>query len=140
MNQSDIDWLRSAFREKNLFSRLSESEIGAVIDQMARNNFAAGDRMIQEGESGEWFFIVQQGRVSVTRKKWLFGEKEIATLGPKEFFGEMSLLSAKPRCASLYAAEDTICFSLFKRQFQKLVDRCPTFRKGMEELIAQRDS
>lgn len=138
MNPNDIEWLKSMFEEKGLFSNLTPQEIGSLIDHMDRMNFAPGDTLVQEGDPGDWFFIVQKGKVKATQKKWLIGNKEIATLGAKDFFGEIALLSSGKRSATLTAVENTVCFSMYKSQFTELVEKCPNFREEMERLVAQR--
>ena len=60
MNPNDIEWLKSMFEEKGLFSNLTPQEIGSLIDHMDRMNFAPGDTLVQEGDPGDWFFIVQK--------------------------------------------------------------------------------
>lgn len=138
MNPKDIDWLKSMFEERNLFPALSPQEIGSLIDHMDRMNFASGDTLVKEGDPGDWFFIVQKGKVKATQKKWLMGSKEIAILGPKDFFGELALLSQTTRSATLTAVEDTVCFAMYKSQFAELVETCPSFKGEMERLVAQR--
>ncbi len=138
MNSNDIDWLKSMFKERGLFSSMTEQEIGSLIDHMDRMNFATGDTLVQEGDPGDWFFIVHKGKVKATRKKWLMGSKEIAILGPKDFFGELALLSETTRSATLTAVEDTVCFAMYKSQFTELVEKCPNFKGEIERLVAQR--
>ena len=138
MNSQDIAWLKSVFEEKGLFANLSPHEIGGLIDHMARVNFARGDTLIQQGDRGEWFFIVQKGKVRATRKKWMFLTEEISVMGPKDFFGELALLADTTRAATLTAMEDTVCFTMYKKQFRDLVESCPAFKQEIERLVAQR--
>lgn len=138
MNSNDIDWLKSMFKERGLFPGMKEQEIGSLIDHMDRMNFATGDTLVKEGDPGDWFFIVQKGKVKATRKKWLMGSKEVAILGSKDFFGELALLSETTRSATLTAVEDTVCFAMYKSQFTELVEKCPNFKGEIERLVAQR--
>jgi len=138
MNAQDIQWLQSVFQEKGLFTNLSPHEIGSVIDHMDRVNYAPGDTLIQQGDTGEWFFIVQEGKVRATRRKWFFITEEISVLGPKDFFGELALLSDSARTATLTAVEKTACFTMYKKQFRQLVEACPGFHQEIERLVDQR--
>ena len=140
MNPQDIQWIQSVFKEKKLFSELNEHQLGALIDHMDRVNFAAGDTLVEQGEEGEWFFIVRSGRIRVSRKKWLFMEKELNVLGPKDFFGELALLSGGGRSATLTALEDTVCFVMYKNQFRELVRTCPGFHREIERLVNERQA
>jgi CRP-like cAMP-binding protein len=55
--------------------------------------------LFREGEPGKEMYVVQQGRVHVSKRVGEV-EKILATLGPGEFLGEMSILNNKPRSAT----------------------------------------
>jgi CRP-like cAMP-binding protein len=61
--------------------------------------FAAGDFVFREGDRGQDMFIIESGHVSILRNA--SGPEPIATLGPGDFFGEMSVLEDEPRFASV---------------------------------------
>src|SRR2546428_13583774 len=60
--------------------------------------FPKGHVLFREGEPGREMFVVQSGKVNIT-KKVRETEKILATLGAGEFFGEMAILNNKPRSA-----------------------------------------
>ena len=66
--------------------------------------FAQGTVLFREGEPGKEMYVVQQGRVHVSKKAGEV-EKILATLGPGEFLGEMSILNNKPRSATATCAD-----------------------------------
>ena len=60
---------------------------------------AAGTVLFREGETGTTMYVLQAGRVRITKS--IKGEdKMLAILGPGEFFGEMAILNDKPRTAT----------------------------------------
>ncbi|QQR59309.1 MAG: FAD-dependent oxidoreductase [Candidatus Melainabacteria bacterium] len=69
--------------------------------------YSAGDNVIEEGDAGTEFYVIERGEAEVGRKK-LNGEGEdlIAVLGPGDFFGEGALLDNRPRSASVHARSD----------------------------------
>jgi len=71
-----------------------------------RKTFQAGDMIFSEYEPGDNFYLIQIGRVQIVK---IFGdlEKTIAVLNPGEIFGEMSLIDAGPRSATVKALTDT---------------------------------
>ena len=75
---------------------------------MANGNFKAGDVILKQGEDGDLAYLIRTGAVEV-----IVGdgakEKVIATLGPGDVFGEMSLLAPGPRSATIRATADTNC-------------------------------
>lgn len=138
MNSQDVEWLKGVFHKGKLFSDLSDKEISEVINHMERVNFSSGDVIFKEGDEGDWFFIVLQGKVKVTRKKGWFKDQAIADLGPEDFFGEMALFENEARAATLKAVEDTSCFVLFKNNFKMQTEKHPLFKQEIEKLIGQR--
>lgn len=138
MNSQDVEWLKDVFQKGKLFSALSDKEISEVINHMERVNFSSGDVIFKEGDEGDWFFIIRQGKVTVTRKKGWFKDQAVAELGPEDFFGEMALFENEARAATLKAVENTSCFVLFKSNFKMQTEKHPLFKQEIEKLIGQR--
>ncbi len=67
--------------------------------------FPRGAVLFREGEPGKEMFVVQAGRVTISKRAGDV-EKVLTTLGRGEFFGEMSILNNKPRSATATCAED----------------------------------
>jgi CRP/FNR family transcriptional regulator, cyclic AMP receptor protein len=74
----------------------------AADDQPAQRYgkaFPKGSVLFQEGDAGHEMFVIRSGEVAISKKVRDI-EKQLSTLGPGEFFGEMSLLTNKPRSAT----------------------------------------
>jgi CRP/FNR family cyclic AMP-dependent transcriptional regulator len=71
-------------------------------------DFLAGDVLFREGEEGREMFVIQGGRVQVSKR---IGETDrpIAVLGRGEFLGEMAILNNKPRSATATVLDDASC-------------------------------
>jgi CRP/FNR family transcriptional regulator len=141
MNAEDTKWLFNYFKKSPLFASFPESEINELIDHMDRANYACGDVIFKEGETGEWFFIASRGRIKIQKKKKGFlktVDTDVGVIGPDDIFGEIALFENKPRTATLVADEDVVCFKLFKSKFDDLRDNSPTFKAELEKLIANR--
>lgn len=139
MNSQDIDWLKGVFNKAKMFANLSEKEIIELIDRMERVNFSKKDVIFEEGDQGDWFFIVREGKVDVMKKRKWFKDKKIKALGPKDFFGEIALYLNQTRTATLIASEPTVCFVLFKNKFLEQTEKYPEFKQGIEKLIKERN-
>jgi len=95
-----------------LFARLKERELLRVMQAASVRAFDAGDIVIREGTSGDELFIVLRGHVLVERS----GEP-LTRLGVGEHFGEMALLRAVPRSATVRAEEPAELIILRRADF-----------------------
>jgi CRP/FNR family transcriptional regulator, cyclic AMP receptor protein len=82
--------------------------------------FPAGRVLFREGEPGQQMFVIQAGRVRIT-KDLPTGARSLAVLGPGEFFGEMAILNDKPRTATAEVVEDARVLVLDAKTFEAMV-------------------
>ncbi|MGC3997049.1 MAG: Crp/Fnr family transcriptional regulator [Anaeromyxobacter sp.] len=82
--------------------------------------FPAGTVLFREGEPGKEMFVIQQGRVTISKKVGEV-EKILSSLGPGEFLGEMSILNNKPRSATATCAEDVKLLVVDARTFEAMI-------------------
>jgi len=79
-----------------------------------------GTVLFREGDRGEEMFILQSGKVKISKK--IRGvEKTLATLEKGEFFGEMAILNDKPRSASAETIEDCEMLVIDRKTFEVLL-------------------
>jgi CRP-like cAMP-binding protein len=103
-----------------LFTGVDEAGLGMVAERAFEVDFAPGQVIARQGDVGTGFFIVASGSVRVVRDG-----ATIATLGPGEFFGELSVLDGQPRNAQVVAAEPTTCLALASWDFEAIVTEDP---------------
>lgn len=86
----------------------------------ARRIFINGQMLVSEFEPGHEAFIIESGRVKITK---VINDKEIllAVLKPGDIFGEMSMINNNPRAASVIAYGDTSCIVLNIKNFNTLI-------------------
>jgi CRP/FNR family cyclic AMP-dependent transcriptional regulator len=82
--------------------------------------FAEGTVLFREGDTGKEMYVVQSGRIAIS-KRVRDVEKVLATLGPGEFFGEMAIISNKPRSATATVAEPARCLVIDPKTFEAMV-------------------
>lgn len=99
--------------------------------------FAAGDVIFSEGDQSTEMFIVQEGKVAVT-KKTAGGDIALATLERGDFFGEMGLLDSQPRHATCSAVEPTRLLALRSGDLLIKLRRDPTFALEMLQAMSRR--
>jgi CRP/FNR family cyclic AMP-dependent transcriptional regulator len=83
-------------------------------------DFPAGTVLFREGEPGREMYVVQQGRVNISKRVGEV-EKILSSLGPGEFLGEMSILNGRPRSATATCAEASKLLVLDAPTFETMV-------------------
>jgi CRP-like cAMP-binding protein len=87
----------------------------------------------RQGEIGTGFFVVVAGSVRVVRDGTL-----LATLGPGEFFGELSVLDGRPRNAMVAAETPTTCLALASWDFEAVLLANPSLALAILRGVASR--
>mmetsp|Transcript_29310 Transcript_29310/g.61080 ORF Transcript_29310/g.61080 Transcript_29310/m.61080 type:complete len:679 (+) Transcript_29310:139-2175(+) len=112
--------------EKRMGDILSPSDLESMALAVKVQSFAKGDAIVREGESGDVFYIITKGNVTVSKNK-----QYLATLGVDTFFGEKALLSSEKRNATCVAETDVECLTLLRDDFVLLLG-------NMEDLLSGR--
>ncbi len=136
--KDDLNWFLAKMRGVQAFSVLSDKELMEVVSQMKAFEFKEGTTLVNQGESANLFFIVQEGEVEVSVKKFLFGEKKVAVLGAGDFFGESVLVSDSKRTATVTATTDTTCFVLLKPSFKSMLSQNSLFKENIKAVFSRR--
>ncbi|CAE7213983.1 PKAR [Symbiodinium natans] len=94
----------------------------SLCDVLQPVTFAEGGIIVQQGDIGDVFYILQEGFATVS-KVYVPGTptKEVLKLGPGDYFGELALLKGEPRAASVVALTECKCYTLSRRTFNRLL-------------------
>jgi CRP/FNR family cyclic AMP-dependent transcriptional regulator len=90
------------------------------LSQRFGREFPRGAVLFREGEPGHDMYVVQQGRVTVSKQVGEV-EKILASMGPGEFLGEMSILNNRPRSATATCAEDSKLLVIDAKTFEAMI-------------------
>lgn len=131
---SDIE----AFLHKSaLFSSLDDTAIARIAEQSELLHFGDGDVVFNEGDEGDGMYIVGSGEV-IGYKKMGESQRELMTLKAGEHFGEMALISAERRTATIRTASNVSCVRIGQDGFNDLMDSEPRFAQRMLHVITNR--
>lgn len=116
-----------AFLGVPLLDGISEDAVRALALAAEEIVYPKGDVIFREGELGDRFCVIGDGEVEVV--KGLGSEREVvlARLGPKEFFGEMSLIEGQPRSASIRAVKTSVVYTLTNQAIARFSRFWPEF-------------
>lgn len=116
------DKLRKRLTQAFMFSALNDKELAVVIDAIEEAKFAAGAKVIVEGDHGDCMYVLESGSLNCTK---LLGDKKepthLKTYAPGEGFGELALLYNCPRAATITAKEESVCWRLDRDTFNHIV-------------------
>ena len=93
----------------------------------------AGAKLIEEGRQGHEFFLLVDGTVDVSAKG-----RESMTLGPGAFFGEMALVSQRPRNATVTATSPVSVLVVHESGFRRLLHDSPEIQLKVLQTLADR--
>jgi len=104
-----------------LMSGLDPAGLERIADRTVEVVFTDGHVIARQGEVGTGFFIIATGGAKVVRDG-----KTIATLGPGDFFGELSVLDGLPRIAQVLAQGETTCLALATWDLEAVINEQPS--------------
>lgn len=100
-------------------------------------SYQPGDIIFCEYEPGDAFYLIQQGRVQISK---IMGdiEKTVDVLQPGEIFGEMAILEEAPRSATAIAVERVKCLEFNRENFEILMRGNPAIALKLLRLFTKR--
>jgi cAMP-dependent protein kinase regulator len=121
-----------------LLSTLSEAAFRRVLGTLVLRRLPAGAHVVREGEPGNSFFFVAGGELSVYATDGLGRHTELAKLGENAVFGEMALLSAQPRSASVACSTEVDLLEVGRQSLAALADELAPVAEALHGFTRER--
>ena len=125
-------------KEIPCFADLSSRNLLKIISALEKYRFPEGNTIVKQGDPGDSFYIVRSGNVQVILERPGQGAAAIASLGPNEAFGEMSLLTGQPRSANVITMTTVEVWRLPKEAFDGLVGENLSMAVYFNRILSQR--
>jgi CRP/FNR family cyclic AMP-dependent transcriptional regulator len=116
---------RKFLQRVSLFGGIPRREFGKLFQALVSRSYQPGEILFQENDVGRALFILEAGRVEISRRGTESGVRQVAILHPGDYFGEMSLLDERPRTATAAAMEPVRVYLLYKTELEKIVQCAP---------------
>jgi CRP-like cAMP-binding protein len=136
---SDLAERSAALRRIDLFATLAPPDLELLAASVRKVRFAAGERIIKQGEEGDSLFIIAAGDVLVSLGKGTINQS-VTTLRIGDFFGEMSLVTGEPRSATCTARTDAVCYVIDHAAFREFLSQRPQMAEHLSTLLASRQA
>ena len=107
---------KKAVKNNFLFKSLDSEQLSLVFAGMSEKAVKAGQLIINQGEEGDNFYIVEAGRYAVE-----VDGKEVVQIGPGGSFGELALMYNAPRAATVKALEDGTLYAMDRGTFRRVI-------------------
>lgn len=117
--------LRHNIGQLDLFKSLLDDEIDILVKHAKIRSLDKGEELFREGEVSDFFAIVIEGQIDITKQTESENPVSIASLTNGATLGEMSIIDYETRSASAVAAEPSTVFVLSRGSFDTLVEQSP---------------
>lgn len=139
IGDAEVGLLARMLRNVDFFAPLTVGQLDEVLPHIRLYQLDAGETVFKQGETGDAFYIVYKGKVSIRIKKGFFSfSKTVTTMGEGTFFGEMALVTQAPRSATVVCDEPTQLFVLVAGDFQFVLQQNPATAAEMKRIADRR--
>lgn len=121
-----------------LFADFSEDDLVAVIQGLELVSYVPGDILILEGDPGTSLFVITSGVVRAFVRQPDGKNKMVREMGEGSFFGEISVLSGKPRTATVTAKTPVEALILERKILDQIGKTHPSVRTTLQKFAAER--
>lgn len=118
-----------------IFRNLDDADIELISGTLQKETHAKGECVFRQGDVGDTMYLVGSGQVAVIGDE---AQETIAFMGPGSFVGEISLLLAQPRTATLQVLIDAQLWALHKADFDRLIATRPAIALEMMRELSKR--
>ena len=121
----------------SMFKSMPPERLTEISQKIKVERYPKGELIVEEGDTGDKFFIVRVGQVSVFAQRGKRMQR-VAMLESGEFFGEAALLTGEPRSATVRSDTAVALYSLDKASFEAALNSSGTFRDQLREVFFRR--
>lgn len=125
---AEESFLTKAILQNFVFSNMKSNEMKTMIAAFDKQTFEPGTKVIQQGDTGDYFYVIESGSVTFE-----VNGKEVGTAKKGHTFGELSLLYTSPRAATVIVNDTCVLYRVDQRTF-RLVLRTQTIQTEQNKL------
>eukprot|EP00002_Diphylleia_rotans_P033499 TRINITY_DN7130_c0_g1_i1.p2 TRINITY_DN7130_c0_g1~~TRINITY_DN7130_c0_g1_i1.p2 ORF type:complete len:1117 (+),score=203.68 TRINITY_DN7130_c0_g1_i1:4043-7393(+) len=114
--QEIITRIKRCAKNTMIFQALDDEQLQDIADAMIEVQISLGDKVIQQGDEGDFFYIVDIGEF-----EFIVDSKVVGTTGPSGSFGELALMYNCPRAATVKAKTAGKVWALDRKTFRNIV-------------------
>lgn len=104
----------------------------------SQTNYTPGEIIFKQGDKAEFVYSIVHGNVEITREDVDGVEKFVARFGPGDHFGEMAMISDRPRSATAKAVNSVRTMTIARGDFMNLHKYMPALKENIDKVIQGR--
>jgi len=116
-----------------LFAQCSKQELAAVAAVADETDLSEGKELTKQGQPGREFVVLVEGQADVRQDG-----RKLRTLKDGDFFGEIALVTGRPRTATVVATTPVRVLVITDRSFRALLEQSPGIQKKVLQALAER--
>lgn len=109
----------------SLFNSLTSDELREILPYITKVSVKKKDVIFSEGDPSDWFYIVLNGKVKITKLSQEGKEIILEIIAPMDFFGGLAVIKGFPYPANAIAMEDTELLKISRSNLMRILDRFP---------------
>ena len=122
----------------SIFSVLNTTELKEITPYLISAAVRKKDVIFSEGDPSEWFYIVTEGKVKITKLSQDGKELILELIHPTDFFGGLAVIRGFPYPANAIAMEDTKLLKISRSNLMRVLDRFPNLMYCMAQQVGDR--
>ncbi|KHE92680.1 MAG: two-component response regulator, partial [Candidatus Scalindua brodae] len=123
--------------EASIFKELSKESLEKISEKIQMLTLTKDNIVIKKDSPGNRLYLIRSGSTRVVSESE-FEDFTIATIPSGQCFGEMSLLTGEPCCATVKTNEDSLLYFITKSDFDEIILENPQINKHFNKLFAER--
>src|SRR5215475_6309144 len=136
---NETDQLVHFLKNVKLFAELSPDSLAKLGACLKTAEFPPAEVIVREGAPGVSMYIIKSGLVEIRKKDPTSGiDFLVAQLSGGAAVGEMSLLTGKPRTATVSTVQPTVVYTLSRSDFRSLLTQHPEISLGLARIMSER--
>jgi CRP/FNR family transcriptional regulator len=117
---------------------MKEEDLAEVSDYATERTYQKRETIFSEGDPADWFYIVADGKVKITKLSQEGKEIILEIIAPKNFFGAVAVLRGFPYPANAVAMEESVVARIARRDLLRMLDRFPQVMMEMAGSLGER--
>lgn len=120
------------------FAQFPAKALEELLDSTSVRSFHTDETIVREGDPGLSLFLIEEGTVEVVTKDQAGRPLVLGQMGAGEFFGEVAVLTGRPRTATIVARSHVTAIEIYRDTLDRIAERFPAVRDTLRRFYEQR--